>query len=285
MGIVAIVGRPQSRVMIGVIGGTGNVGGALVRMLAEAGEEVVAVSRRGGSDAERVRHVKADLAEPASLAVLAGARAIFVSVGGAGEGLDAGAIIAALGSARLVLLSSIATASRPEAVSHGLLRSLEAEVRERGGTILRPGGFASNAYGWIPTVKAQRLVIAPFADSALPVVDPEDLAAVACAALRDTRHDGATYELTGPSPITPRQQAEVLARALALPISFHEVTRAEAAGALGAFMPRALVETTLDILGTPNAQEQRVSPDIERVLGRPAAPFAAWAQRNVAAFR
>ena len=271
--------------MIGVIGGTGNVGGALVRRLAEAGEEVVAVSRRGGADRERVRHVKADLARPESLAPLAAARAVFVSVGGAGEGLDARAIVAALGRPRLVLLSSIATASRPEAVSHGLLRSLEAEVRERGGTILRPGGFASNAFGWIPTVKAQRLVVAPFGDSALPVVDPDDLAAVACAALRDEGHAGQAYDLTGPEPITPRQQATALAQALDVPLGFHEVTRAEATAALGAFMPATLVETTLDILGTPNDQERRVSTDVERVLGRPAAPFAAWARRNVAAFR
>lgn len=271
--------------MIGVIGGTGNVGGALVRMLADAGEEVVAVSRRGGADAPGVRHVKADLAEPASLAVLAGAKAIFVSVGGAGEGLDARAIVAALGRARLVLLSSIATASRPEAVSHGLLRSLESEVRERGGTILRPGGFASNAFGWAPTVKAQRLVVAPFADIALPVVDPEDLAAVACAALRDETHARRVYDLTGPVAVSPREQADALAQVLETKLAFHEVTRAEATAALGAFMPPALVETTLDILGTPNAQERQVSPDIERVLGRPAAPFAAWARRNVGAFR
>ncbi len=42
-------------------------------------------------------------------------------------------------------------------------------------TILRPGGFASNACAWIETVRTQRAVLAPFADVALPVVDPADI--------------------------------------------------------------------------------------------------------------
>jgi hypothetical protein len=45
------------------------------------------------------------------------------------------------------------------------------------------------------------------------------------------------------------------------------------------------VEATLDALGTPSTAEQRISPDVERLLGRPPRAFAEWAARNVAAFR
>lgn len=38
------------------------------------------------------------------------------------------------------------------------------------------------------------------------------------------------------------------------------------------FMPEPVVETTLDILGEPNPAEQRISPDVEQVLGRPPGP-------------
>jgi hypothetical protein len=38
-------------------------------------------------------------------------------------------------------------------------------------------------------------------------------------------------------------------------------------------------------MGSPNAAEQRISPEVERLLGRPATPFADWAKRNAAAFR
>jgi hypothetical protein len=43
-------------------------------------------------------------------------------------------------------------------------------------------------------------------------------------------------------------------------------------------------DATLDILGSPTAAEQRVSPDIARLLGRPARTFADWVTRSLAAF-
>lgn len=276
---------------IGVIGATGNVGRTLVRSLEEAGKHVVAVSRRGGRDTARVRHTMADLAHPSQLRdALRGAQAVFLMVGGSGEGLDAHAIVSALaesGAQRVVLLSSIGARSRPTALSHEPLRRLELEVQRSGlaWTVLQPSGFASNAMAWTMGVRAQRTVAAPFGDVAIPIVDPDDIAAVAAAALCDERHAGAVYELTGPEGIGPRAQTKALADALGLPLSFAELTRAQAAEAWRAFMPPAVVETTLDALGTPNEIERRVSQDIERVLGRPARSFAAWAARNADAFR
>lgn len=87
------------------------------------------------------------------------------------------------------------------------------------------------------------------------------------------------------TPITPREQTAALSAALGALLRFVEVTREQAAAAMRAFIPEDLVEATLDISGTPAAIEQRVSPDVERVLGRPAASFAAWAERNAGAFR
>ncbi|WP_269128764.1 MULTISPECIES: hypothetical protein [unclassified Nonomuraea] len=39
------------------------------------------------------------------------------------------------------------------------------------------------------------------------------------------------------------------------------------------------------VLGAPTPAEQRVSPDVERVLGRAPRTYAEWARANVAAFR
>jgi uncharacterized protein YbjT (DUF2867 family) len=277
--------------MIGVIGATGNVGRALVKNLADAGDDVVALSRRGGQAAPRIRHVAADLARPDQLRdALHGATAVFLMIAGSGDGLDVRAIVDAVkqaGTTRVVLLSSVGSHSRPTAASHEPLRRLEAEVKRSGlsWTILQPGGFDSNAMAWIPSVRAQRTVAAPFADVAIPVVDPDDIAAMAAAALGDARHAGATYELTGPVAISPREQAAALSAAIGIPLTFVELTRAQAAAAWQAFMPASVVETTLDAIGQPNAAERRVSPDIERVLGRPAQSFAAWAARNADLFR
>lgn len=50
-------------------------------------------------------------------------------------------------------------------------------------------------------------------------------------------------------------------------------------------MPEQVVDGTLAILGEPSAGERRVSPDVERILGRQRRSFAEWAARNVGAFR
>jgi uncharacterized protein YbjT (DUF2867 family) len=152
-------------------------------------------------------------------------------------------------------------------------------------TVLRPGGFASNAYAWAESVRAQRTVAAPFGEIGLPIIDPADIAEVAAAALLEDGHAGQVYELTGPALSTPRQRVEAIADVLGEPIRFIEQTRDEARAQMVQFMPEAVVETTLTILGAPNPAEQRISPDVEKVLGRAPRTFADWAQRNIAAFQ
>ncbi|MFJ6677147.1 SDR family oxidoreductase [Actinosynnema sp. NPDC091369] len=278
--------------MIVVTGATGNVGRTLVRALAEAGERVTAVSR--GVPAEHVpanaRHVRADLTEPQSLKpAFDGATALFLLTSGdftahGGDGTVLGEVLdlaRAGGVERVVLLSS-------QGVGTGRHQPDLEEAVTRSGlewTVLRPGGFASNSYAWAGTVRERRLAAAPFADVALPVIDPDDIAAVAAAALREPGHAGRTYVLTGPAAITPRQQVAAIGDALGEPVRFVELSREEAKAGMTAFMPEVIAEATLDILGSPTADEQRVSPDVERVLGRPAGSFADWAARNAAAFK
>ncbi|MFI0405416.1 NAD(P)H-binding protein [Actinomadura sp. 3N508] len=281
--------------MFVVTGATGNVGRSLVRALAETEERVTAVSR-GMAPVDLppgTEHVRADLTEPETLRpALDGAEVLFLHDGGAGgDGFDPRAVLDMAGAAgvrRVVLLSSQGVATRPESPSHGgVARATEEAVRESGlaWTILRPGGFASNAFAWAESVRAERTIAAPFGDVGLPVIDPEDIAEVAAAALRKDEHAGHVYELTGPVVVTPRQQAEAIGAALGEPVRFVELARAEAQARMAAFMPEPVVETTLAILGEPNAAELRLSPDVERVLGRAPRPFAEWARRNVEAFR
>ena len=119
----------------------------------------------------------------------------------------------------------------------------------------------------------------------MPTIDPDDIAEVAAAALREDGHAGQIYELTGPALSTPRQRAEAIAGALGEPVRFIEQTRDEAHAQMLRFMPEPVVETTLAILGEPTPAEQRISPDVERLLGHAPRTFADWAQRNIAAFR
>ncbi|MBT2424105.1 NAD(P)H-binding protein [Streptomyces sp. ISL-22] len=274
--------------MIVVTGATGNVGRPLVRALVESGEQVTAVSRRisAGDVPAGARPHRADLTEPERLKpALDGAKALFVLTSGdfLAAGGDLGAVLDAVRTSdvrRVVLLSSqgVGTGDHPSA--------LEDAVQTSGleWTMLRPGGFHSNALQWADMIRARREVAAPFGDVALPTVDPDDIAQVAAVALREPGHQGEVYELTGPAPVSPRQQTAAIGDALGEAVRFVELTRTAARERMLAFMPEPVVESTLDMLGAPPAALRRVSPDVERVLGRPARTFADWAARNVSAF-
>ncbi|MFH9969553.1 SDR family oxidoreductase [Streptomyces mirabilis] len=279
--------------MIVVTGATGNVGRPLTQALAEAGEQVTAVSRHTVAMPDGVRHVAADLAELPSLTpALDGAKALFLLLSGdlhAPEARPADIIglAAASGVRRVVLLSSQGVATRPLGPSRVAMRTVEDALRESGldWAVLRPGGFASNALAWAESVRTQGTVAAPFGDVGVPVVDPADIAEVAAACLLDDRHIGGVYELTGPEVITPRQQAETIAAALGSPVRFHELTRDEAKAAMIRFVPMELADDTLDIISAPNPAELRISPDVERALSRAPRSFNGWVARNIAAFR
>lgn len=267
-----------------VTGATGNVGRPLVRALVEDGAEVTAVSRSGGDLPAGARQVLADLTDPHSLApALDGADALFLLTSGdfhAGGDLDK-VVAMASDVRRVVLLSSVGVGS-------GRHRPALEEAVTRSGldwTILRPGGFASNAMQWAEQVRATRTVAAPFADVAIPIIDPDDIAAVAAVVLRSDGHSEKIYELSGPVPISPREQAAAISDALGEPVRFVELTRAEAREHLLRFMPEPVAEATLDALGQPLPVELRVSPDVRQLLGRPARPFTEWARRNLTAFK
>ncbi len=279
--------------MIVVTGATGNIGRPLTQALAEAGQQVTAVSRRAAPVPDGVRHVVADLASPASLEpALAGAKALFLLLSGDlhAAGASPADVIAkatAEGVRRVVLLSSQGVSTRPFGPTRIAMSALEDVLRESGldWAILRPGGFASNALWWAESVRTQQLVAAPFGDVGVPLIDPTDIAEVAAACLLDDQHAGGVYELTGPEVITPRQQTAAIATALGSPVRFDELTRDEAKAGMTQNMPAELAEDTLDILGSPNPAELLVSPDVQRVLGRAPRSFADWAVRNIAAFR
>ncbi|MFJ3225309.1 SDR family oxidoreductase [Streptomyces sp. NPDC086783] len=273
--------------MIVVTGATGNVGRPLVRALAAAGEQVTAVSRGAAQVPAGVRHVRADLTDPAGLkTALEGADALFLLVSGEwfAAGGDPGGILDAAragGVRRVVHLSSqgVATRRHPPELEDAIKRSgLE-------WTMLRPAGFHSNPFGWAGPIRERRTATAPFADVALPTVDPADIAEVAALALRESGHGGGTYELTGPEPVSPRCQVAAIGDALGEPVRFVEQSREGARAQMLGFMPEPVVEATLGILGSPYPAEQRVSPDVERILGRPGRTFAEWAVRNVQIFR
>lgn len=270
-----------------VTGATGNVGRALVHELLAAGDVVTAVARHlpEGSAQPGVLAVQADLAQPATLLpAFVGAEALFLLV--AGDQPQAVLSLAReAGVQRVVLLSTIGAGTRPEAYQQAV--AFEAAVRASGlaWTILRSGGMAANALAWSESIRSERTAAAPFGDVGLPFVDPADVAAAAAVVLRGHGHSSRTYDLTGPATVSPRQRAQVIADALGEPVRFVEQSAAEARAEMLRFMPAAVVEGTLAILGSPLPAEQRVSPDTATLLGRQPRSFADWVASSLGAFR
>lgn len=280
--------------MIVVTGATGNIGRTLVQLLTSSGAEVVGISHeaapahpgvtyRTGLDTSTVEGMRE---------AAAGADTLFLMLGGAQNafGGDPAELVAAAveaGVKRIVFNSSQGSATRPEAGSHSRLRHFEEAVRASGveWTVLRPGGFASNAFAWAESVRGQRTVYAPYGDVAWPVVDPADIAAMAAKALLEDGHTGRIYTVTGPRAVTPREQTAILSAALGEDLTFVELTREQAQEAMSQYMPPEIAAGTLDILSAPLPEESAVSPDVAAVLGRPAGDFAGWAARSVEAFR
>jgi uncharacterized protein YbjT (DUF2867 family) len=211
--------------MILVTGATGNVGGEVVRALAEQGQEVGALSRKPPQVPwpDGVQSVIGDLGEPDSFAAsLPGVTAAFLMAGYPNEA-DLLRRLAEAGAQRVVLLSA-------NSAVHGDLENVvsryhvlsERAVRESdlGWTLLRPVSFMSNTLQWTGQLQDGDQVEEPFADVPVAVIDPGDIAAVAAQALITGDHDGATYRLTGPQRLYPSDRAQILSTVLGRSIRF-----------------------------------------------------------------
>lgn len=73
---------------------------------------------------------------------------------------------------------------------------------------------------WAASVRRHETVRAPYKETALPTIPLADVASVARVALTAPGHQGRTYALTGPEPVTPRRQIEAIVAAPGREVSF-----------------------------------------------------------------
>jgi len=168
------------------------------------------------------------------------------------------------GFERLVLLSnSVFPMGGPGA---GAVHQALAEGGPDDFVVLRPSWFMQNVTGEHYLAR---------------MVRDEDRIAVH--ALLDEKRPAAELVLTGPEALSYRRVAQIVGAARGRPVAFEPVTPAELAERLARTYPlpfaQALAE--LDALIAAGA-EDRVTPDVERVTGRPPRSFEQFA---AAAFR
>jgi len=266
-----------------VFGATGKVGRALVDRLPSG--EVRAVTRDPATARlpAGTQVVAGDLLDPASLPdTVRGARAAFLlwpafDATGAAEAV---AVLAAHVD-RIVYLSAAVA-------EDGVWGEVEKAVRASGveWTFLRAGGFAGNTLGWAEQIRADGVVREPYGQAGRSLVHEADLAAVAAIALTGDDLVGASPVLTGPETLTQIDQARHIGDAIGRPVRWEETSRETAQETmLAAGWDPAFVETALDAWAAMVDTPERVSPDVERITGRPARTFAEWARDHAADFR
>lgn len=277
--------------MILVTGATGNIGSALLRELHGCGEGPLRGFTRDAARAafpEGVEAVEGDFAEPESLRLaLEGVRSLFLAsrLGPDADILDAARLA---GVGHVVLVSSITVQTHPHLGPARENLAVERLLQDSGmaWTILRPTQFASNAVMWAAAIRDRETVRAPYADTGLPTIHPADIASVARVALTEPGHQGRTYVLTGPEPVTARQQVKAIATALGRHVPFMEISRQEARARMAAVFGDEAADAVLDVTGGDVNDELLVVRDtVSRVTGSPARPFQRWAAENAHIFR
>jgi uncharacterized protein YbjT (DUF2867 family) len=251
-----------------VIGGTGKTGRRVAQQLASNGAEVRIGSRAGSPPFDWD-----DLTtwEPA----VRGVTSVYLTYQpdlafpGAAEQIAAFTKLAvAAGTKRIVLLSG-----------RGEEETWPAEDAVRGSgaewTILRCNWFAQNfSESFLHPGVMDGVLALPSPDVPEPFIDVTDIAAVAVAALTTDAHSGRLYELSGPRAITFTEALAEISAASGREIRYQPVSIDEYAAAAVDFVgPEAAPAVAALFAKVLDGRNSTVTPDVERVLGRPARDF------------
>jgi uncharacterized protein YbjT (DUF2867 family) len=261
-----------------IIGGTGKTGRRVAAGLESAGGRVRIVSRRTDP--------AFDWNEPSTWpSAIVGCDAAYITFApdlafpGAAEQLGAFAELAvAMGVARFVLLSG---RGEPQAaLSERAVRAIAPDC-----TVLRCSWFAQNfSEHFLLGPVLDGVIALPAGDVREPFVDLDDVAEVAVAALVESGHDGATYELTGPRSISFAEAAAEITAASHRPVRYVPVSTTEfVVGAVADGMPVDEAEALADVFAQVlDGRNSGVTADVALVLGRPARDFREYARTAAA---
>jgi uncharacterized protein YbjT (DUF2867 family) len=267
------------------------VGSRIVRRLVGRGIPVRAFVRKGEAAPKGAEAFEGDLADRERVrAAVKGVSKIYLLTAGTDvASLEANVIDAASAEGvKHIVKHSVQGAEYDTGIIPKQHRAGEKriEATKMAWTFLRPASFASNALGWIGMIKGGDNVYAPMGDASLPVIDPEDIAAVAEKVLTEDGHVGKAYTLTGPETLTTAQQVEIVGKAIGRKLAYVNVPDdAARKGMVDGGMPGAYADMMIDLVKLLRGMG-RIEPTktVSELLGR-ATTFGAWAETNAAAFK
>ena len=126
-------------------------------------------------------------------------------------------------------------------------------------------------------------VALPLSDVLIPFVDANDIAEVATKVLLDDTYNGEIIELTGPELITFKDAVNLISKTSKRTLNFYDITLPQYINGMKQQKTPTDVVWLMEYLFShvlTNPENQIVSHDIERVLGRKATTFLAYAEET-----
>jgi len=284
--------------LITVTGSTGTIGSELVRLLSSGGIETRAVYRNA-ADGPRLPHVtlfRADLSNPVQAeAALAGTVRLFLLTGNEpGFARTQTTVVEAAarrGIGYLLKLSALGASDHSRSAIGRDHWVVEQAIQKTTipCTFLRPHAFMQNWLGDLAeSVRQEDAIYSPIGEGRVPFIDTRDIAAVAAEVLlHPDQHAGKKYFLTGGEAVGYGDLADLLTEVTGRHIVYRPITMEDARARLTQRgVQPDLIDASLAIAAyqRDGGATATVSPQVERLLGRPPHTIRDFVRDYAAAF-
>jgi uncharacterized protein YbjT (DUF2867 family) len=265
--------------MILVTAATGQVGNAALHAVAAGRTEARALVRDPSAFAapQGVQVVQGDFDDDTSLAkALEGVDVMLLAGRDSPESVSRHRRVLAqarrAGVRHLVKLSAIGASAESSVALMREHHEIDEEVRNgpANWTFLKPHLFMQNLLRAADAVRREGKLAAPMKHDRFPLVDTRDVGAAAAAVLLDpAKHAGKVYSLTGPAAVSYDDVAAALAAVAGHSVTYEAVAPDDYENRLlAAGLPDWRAYDLAHIASAYGADENTVSPDLERLVGR-----------------
>jgi uncharacterized protein YbjT (DUF2867 family) len=279
-----------------VIGSTGNIGSRVTQRLVDSGARPSVFVR----SAKRARTLFGDQVDihvgdlekpnPSLASALVGVDGIFLVTDGSDLEKRDRAVSFAARDAGVRHVVKLSTLDVQTGIGTGPWHARgEDAIRESGlaFTFIQAAGFMSNALGWSACIRREGVLRSSTGDGKIAFIHPDDIAAVATAALTTREHDGRALVITGRKALSYGEMAATVGRAIGKPVGFEEISDRQAyTGAVEWAGTGPYVDALVDIWrAVREGRLDTVTRGVKRVTGREPIAFAQWAAENSASFQ
>src|SRR5215831_8408415 len=276
--------------MILITGATGNNGAEITKRLAGSKARVRAMVRKHPEAAHAlpgIEYVIADFDDPVSIRqALEGVQRAFLTTNSTervqAQQLNFVEEARAAGVRHIVYLSQL-HAARSSPVRFLRYHAVVEDAIASSGmafTHLRPNLYMQGLLGFHSSIATEGRFFASAGDAPVSIVDVRDIAAIATTALTEERHEGRTYDITGPEALTHAEMASVFTTVLGRPVLYVDLPEAAVRDGLLRFgfpewQADGLIE---DYAHYRRGEASAVSTSVEDVTGQRPSSFRQFVQ-------